>query len=279
MGMKKKYIQILILLCALCFVFYYAKNKEEAIVLISGPDVTSQFFPEKIVNKIWVEENWDGNLYSYPSFRITHIGNGEIEGRFVTGWLARPDSIFDTQQSWGYLGKLWGTVHDNIAECHFNEESGNEGTLRMDFLENGMVEVSIKYTSRNSAMEEKFRDGIFCFRPYNLRDDLLIIKEEEKTFQAELEIWGNVYLKAECRDTGKAQYPWLYMTDTEGNILYEFNAPYLTGTKIGNIVVEDMDADGLKDIYVITYFEGDEVAQEWCFYQLEDRTFKGTSKE
>lgn len=47
-------------------------------------------------------------------------------------------------------------------------------------------------------------------------------------------------------------YPVTYLTDLDGNILYEFYSGYKTGSEVSDVVIEDMNGDGLKYIGIIT---------------------------
>ena len=69
------------------------------------------------------------------------------------------------------------------------------------------------------------------------------------------------------------------MTDLEGNILYELYSGYKTGSEVSDVIIEDMNEDGLKDIGIITLFTiyADEsdfyYLIRWNLYQMEDGRF------
>lgn len=72
-----------------------------------------------------------------------------------------------------------------------------------------------------------------------------------------------------------------FLINEQGDILYEFSAGYQNDSEVLEIIVEDMNEDGLKDVEVVTYFSDmpDVYRFEWYFYQEEDGFFNfGLSK-
>ena len=66
-------------------------------------------------------------------------------------------------------------------------------------------------------------------------------------------------------------YPWVLLINEQGNILYQFRSGFRNGGEVKEIIIEDMNGDGLKDVEVVTYFGDPEGYRfEWYFYQGEN---------
>lgn len=47
-------------------------------------------------------------------------------------------------------------------------------------------------------------------------------------------------------------YPWVLLINEQGNILYQFRSGFRNGSEVMEIIIEDMNGDGLKDVEVVT---------------------------
>lgn len=230
---------------------------------------------KQYLNKIWIVKNWDGEAYDYSSFFISKIENGVCEGKLSTASIAEPDFYFYSFDSATNLGDLSGTVNNGVAECQFSDSDGNKGNVILVFKENDEIEATIEYMDLGSAYEDLSLDGNYLFRPYNLADieDITILNEH--SFAVDLESWGSVCFVSGKFDTGRTIHPVAYLTNEHNDILYEFGAPFQTGTEIIEASIKDMNEDGLKDVMVITAFTEDPDIEhiEWIFLQMDDGLF------
>lgn len=227
------------------------------------------------LKKIWVVKSWNGGAYEFFSFFILKIENGVIEGKLSTGSIADPDFFFYSLEPSKYLGNLSGTVNNDVAECQFSDEVGNKGSVTLVFKENGEIEAKIKYTDRGEAYKNLSIDGKYIFRPYNLKDIEYITSLEEHSFVVDLNSWGSVNFVSGESDTGKVIHPVAYLTNENDDILYEFAAPFQTGTEIIDASIKDINGDGLKDVIIVTAFTEDPDIEhiEWIFLQNNDGLF------
>ncbi|MDL2302538.1 hypothetical protein LJC58_09320 [Lachnospiraceae bacterium OttesenSCG-928-D06] len=209
-----------------------------------------------ILNKIWVLNDWDGGAYSenYSVF-ISKIEDGIIEGKLVIGRIAEPDFFeYSFSSNTDYL-PIRGIINDNIAKCEFSNEDG-KSNLNIKFLNNNQIEVTIEYIHTNKNSSNLLQNGTNLFIPYNLSIYTSFIINEDHTIKTNLKSWQNAILvSGEIEeDNGSKIYPMMFLVDEENNILYNFKAPFLVGTKITNVSLEDLNDDGLKDIKVVCGF-------------------------
>ncbi|MCL2147425.1 MAG: hypothetical protein FWH52_06425 [Synergistaceae bacterium] len=238
--------------------------------------------------KNWVADDWGGGVYIYPlSFFITGIENSAIRGKFRTRAVAVPDFYYYRFDTW--LGDLAGVVNNNIAECSFSNELGDKGIITLLFEGDDRIVATLDYEEVEFMKKEDYyndlrriyardpefynrllpMDGTYVFRPYNITDvEHRIDPCKTRLFVIDLDSWGTVSFITVVSSDNKPT-PFAYLTNDYGDILYEFSAPFQTGTELIDIVVEDMNGDGLKDIMIITDY--DEVT--WYFYQMDNGLF------
>lgn len=87
--------------------------------------------------------------------------------------------------------------------------------------------------------------------PYNLKDVKGFSPIENQSFMVDLNSWGKVKFVS-GKLTGGNHIPVVfYLTDKDGDILYDFQAtlPYMVDVKA--VSFEDVSKDGLKDIIII----------------------------
>lgn len=234
---------------------------------------------DKYIDKIWVVESWTGGAYDYPSFYISKIQNGEVEGRYSTGSVAQPDFYIYYFEPSKYLGDLTGTINNGIVEAEFSDNVGNKGNLVITFKEDERIEVNIQYAEKEENYKEIELDGYFIFKPFNLKDIHDFEKIEEHSFSVDMDNWGKVKLISGEINTGDIIHPVVYLVNENDDILYVFDAPFKTGTRISDVSIEDINNDGLNDVTIITKFlEDDEIKPiKWVFLQKEDGTFYDSS--
>ena len=240
-------------------------------------------------HKIWILEetqNSEKDTYNHAfSFCITKLENGRIEGKISTGYMIKPSCIFPFQgeldshnieaaQLFNYP-EFKGEIYNGRGECQFQDEDGNKGTMAMELLDENKISVSFKYTDIYKETEQSLLDGEYIFRPLNLTD---IGIEKEVTINisvdADLNSWGNVQILAGKYDTGKRYYGVAYITDGNGNVFYEFEAPFRTGAEIKKLEVVDANSDGLLDVKLLECFNADDINDtEWIFLQKSNGLF------
>lgn len=232
------------------------------------------------INKIWVVDDWEGGeAYEKSSFLITEITDGHLNGKFATGAIAQPDSRDLFYNNSDYVSDLVGEVKEGTAESHFSDESGNSGTIKLIFKNGNEIEAEIVYKTEgvsyyNTKTEKGERNGNYTFKVYNLKTySRHFVATEEQMKTVELNGWGQVQLVAEVYDTGDHKYPELYLTNLEGDILYYFDS-YYTESSIKEIIAEDINGDGLKDVKVILDL-GEDHKIEYVYLQTEDGHFLG----
>jgi len=229
--------------------------------------------------KIWVVKSWNGGAYDYSSFFISKIENRVVEGKLSTSSVAKPDFYFYSLDPSKYLGDLSGTVNNGVAKCQFSDKDGNKGNVTLVFKEDNEIEATIEYTDKGSAYKDLSLDGNYLFRPYNLADiNLAGINEitllEDHSFAVDLNSWGSVNFVSGESNTGDKIHPVVYLTNEHDDILYDFAAPFKTGSEITEASIKDINEDGLKDVTIFTGFNDPNIEHiEWIFFQMDNGLF------
>lgn len=271
------------------------KDEEEQIFLIckeqimSFPTVSEVEELRRYLRKIWVIDigTEEEELYSTPfSFYITSVDNGIIEGKYQIGHGIILPECYQKGYKNGFkdrdeVGSFKGKINNGIIKCDFRDKNGNEGEIDFLLWEDACIKAGIKCTKSGVESENEEIDGTYCFRPYNLSDIKDITISDEHSFETELDSWGRVRVVSARLDNQNEgwYYPVAYLTDLEGNILYELYSGYKTGSEVSDVIIEDMNEDGLKDIGIITLFTiyADEsdfyYLIRWNLYQMEDGRF------
>lgn len=191
------------------------------------------------IKKTWVMEKGTNNF----SFCISKIANGEITGRFTLNVPAVPNQ-YD-------VGHLTGTIDKDTAECQFSDKVGNKGSLKLVFKENNQIEASIKYTDKLEVNKDVSSDGDFLFKPYNLKDIAGFSPLANQSFAVDLNYWGNVNFVSGKLTAGNHIPVVFYLTNEDGDILYDFNATLPYSVDINAVSFKDVNKDGLKDVIII----------------------------
>ena len=228
------------------------------------------------LKKIWVVEEYDHiDIKSQCfSFHITKIENGIIQGKFVVGETAIPDFYYYRWNS--RLGDFAGVIENDEAKCAFvdtwlnlnGNNTGHNGNLILKFVSDNKIEGSINYLGEKDIYGNDLPNGQFTFKPYKYSDLKYVDFDESKSFETELDSWGNVKFITCFSNTNKPSASAL-ITNMNDDILYVFYAPFQTGVRITDVKIEDMNGDGLKDVYLTT----DAESITWTFYQLENGWF------
>ena len=227
-----------------------------------GVDLTDY---SSYLRKIWIMDETDWDKKVQVSLVITQIEEGNIQGYFDDTPYVYTD-YFRLPRFEEYIPEFYGTIYDGTAECRCDYKDGEEGTLTIDFCGDDSIEVVVDGNGAQSCL----------LRPYHI-SDVDYLRGETMSFEAELGIWGTVaihFVNPFSRYSG----PEVFVLNEQGDILYNISEFY-SDNEILEIVVEDMDEDGMEDMKVISseayLLEGDWVAYRYerPFYQLENGQF------
>ena len=248
---------------------------------------------EQYLKKIWVV-NVSGSelIYSSFSFFITKIEGGTLEGEFSTG-LNIPECSFprrspadpysNYEDIWNFSrSNLFGTIENGVAECWFSDVHGSSGTARLEFREDGNIDVVFDYDMVYSMSKEQYYaylqriyqstdegreyldkllplEGCYLFRPLNFSDigGVYDVVVRSNSHIADLGPWGQVTITTALigaeNMTGESKwYPMMFLTNDQNDILCELYVSNVSPAEIVDVVVEDINGDGLNDI-IITF--------------------------
>ena len=236
------------------------------------------------LKKIWVASGADIATYTCPSFFITKMENGIVDGKLSKRSVAEPDCYVYRFDSAKNLYALTGVFNNGAAECQIIGDGENIGEITLVFGDNE-IKATIEFYNNG---EDAQLSGEYRFRPYNLSDigqSITILKLD--SFSIEMNTWGKVNFVTALLDTGHVWYPAAYLTNEKNDILYHFSTPFQSATEITDVVVEDLNGDGLKDVRIINCFidydDGSVLHDmpfiERVFFQMEDGLFYDSSLE
>lgn len=222
---------------------------------------------------IWIAD-WNENNTPL-SFRIDKIDGNIISGGISTN-IAEPEYFRDLDEYLEYSGNnMYGEIVNGVAECVFNIHELMKGTIRIELIGANALRAEIKYIEKNEIVEY-YRDGTSIYRPYNITDRDLFIEDKNLEIETNLDSWGDVKIVSGRQETSHA-VPVIFMTDKEGNVFYSFSAPFQHETSVKEVIVEDMNGDGLQDVKIVTWIITDEPDNLedfiWNFYQMKNGLF------
>ena len=247
-------------------------------ICLPSSDGEDSFDYSPYLKKIWLVDDFDGDEVNgyHHSFLITKIKNGTIEGQFGTGYVVERSFYFN--KFYDDSISLVGTIHDGLAECQFFSEYQVSGNITLRFLKNNMIEAMIEY--KENHLDIDFQDGDYFFRPYHFSDIKGTDSNNTRLYTVDLDSWGIVNVVTTVV-RGWKEYPEIYLTTEEGDVLYRLGAPFPNGFGINDVVIEDSNGDGLKDIFLsLGVYDYDTCTIdtgpseiEWLFLQMEDGLF------
>ena len=230
------------------------------------------------LHKIWILDNCETEYGHVPndsfSFYITRIEKGKIEGNISTeGYTVSPNYYINSVSGIRNFPEFSGSIFDGKAKCYFKDRQGNEGTLEIELIDENHITASVEYIDIMKKGDAASAEGQYNFRPYNLSDEESW-RTVNVTIERDMGIWGNVQIVGGVSDTGRFNYGFAYLVNENGDIFYEFGAPFRTGAQIVDIYTEDYNGDGRMDVkFIEQYCEDDTESFEWLFLQREDGTF------
>ena len=216
--------------------------------------------------KTWVTDgaSTHGGMIFPLSLIITKIGDEMVEGHVTFNGMAEYNSDGIWEDS---CPEFRGTVHNNKADCMYIDKKGKLCSLELTFYDEHWIQAMIDGDENQS----------YQLRPYNVADKYFI--NEPVWVETELSGWGIVKLFY-ANSLSNHTIPEIMLLNDEGDILYNFKGGtycYQSGSEVLDIIVRDMNQDGLDDIEIITCgFDGlgkEKWCDEWYYYQREDGMF------
>lgn len=228
--------------------------------------------PDKNSSLLW--KSWiEGGPISRSDkfgFIITKMSGEEIEGVIVIG-----DDADGWYWAYGYNCEMCkqfkGIVKEDRAECTFEYE-GYPANVTFFFQGNNRIEAAVKCDQLDMDMCHEFR-------PKHFSDIDVLWNDDLSSVPVYLETWGEVNLISATTNINHP-YPVLCITDEDGNVLYE--GGLINGFDFWDIFVEDLNQDGLQDIWTVLGGYVDDALETGTlvdiFYQTGDGRFYHTSR-
>ncbi len=214
------------------------------------------------LKKIWIVDGWEEKerRWDFPiSLVFTKAEGGAVEGYFYMEGMISIDYFRILELKHTNLPRFQGTVYDGTAECEYENDDGGKGTFSLTFCGDDWIEARLG----------EDENQCYLLRPYNISDENLM--DNQVSYEVELDSWGTVNLFYANSDDNHS-FPQVFLINEQRDILYQFLTGYpgyQTASEVLEIIVEDMNGDGLKDVEVVTYFSDipDIYRFEWYFYQ------------
>lgn len=195
------------------------------------------------LKKTWVMQKTGSSAGNALSFTIFKIEKDKLRAEFL---VIGPPPAYPSN-----LARFEGTIINGTAECQFDDSRGNQGIIKLSFKAKDEMEASIKLTDQAEDYKAQPPAGTFQFVPYNLKDVDGFSLIEDQSFPVNLNAWGQVKFISGKLTAGNHVPVVFYLTDQDGNILYDFKAtlPYRVDVKA--VSFADVSNDGLTDILII----------------------------
>lgn len=230
---------------------------------------------KQYLKKTWIR-NTDNNFPDNGglSILISKIKNGKIQGN-ISAVGKGPAYNMDNAE-------FEGNVNKDAAECQLvNDSRGNKGTIKFLFKSESVLEATIKITEKSKDTVMTIPEGTFKFAPYNLKHLNGLALIENQTFMVDLNSWGNVKFVSGKLTAGNHIPVVFYLTNKDGDILYDFNASLPYSVDVKAVSFKDVNKDGLKDIIIIVAdnYEGSSGGHiATVYFQKVDGTFANDHK-
>ena len=220
-----------------------AKLSEESIPSTTAAESDVDY--SQYIKKTWIR-NTDAGFPDNGglSVLISRLEDGKIQGDISV--VGKPPAYnMDSAE-------FEGTVDGDTAQCRLvNDSRGNEGTVKFLFKPAGALEATVTITEKSEDTVMTLPEGTFEFTPYNLKDINGFAPVEDQTFMVDLNSWGNVKFVSGKLTAGSHVPVVFYLTNEDGDILYNFNAVLPYSVDVKAVSFKDVDKDGLKDIIII----------------------------
>ena len=220
---------------------------------------------KQYINKTWIssDRQMDENVEKEFSFIIKKIEDGYVEGQYsFTPWVI----ILQKEANWYFTGY----IENSQIKCQLWNENTEVGSMVLEYVSDACLKVDIDYNDE-IADEELYSESIY--KVYNIEDlkETDIVLDYNRAVTVELNKQGKVQMLPGIMLIRKA-YPVVFMTNEQGDILYEFTANFFNGCRIEEFDIRDLNGDDLEEIEIITYL-GDTGSFHWLYYQNEDGSF------
>gem|GEM_PF-6004649 len=219
-----------------------------------------------LLNKVWIVDRPERRFGVAFEFILTKAEDNEIEGFIKLGggiddsyWIGYPKRRKACKP-------FKCRVSDGKGKCSFWNE-GYQVEATFVFHEDDRIEAGIRCDKLN--INETHR-----FRPLNLTDEML--HDDISSTPVWFETWGEVNLVSATTDSNHS-ITWMYLTDDNGDILYEMccSHAFNGGILFWDVFIDDINQDGRLDIWAVIYGEGCEDNERivTIFYQAENGYF------
>lgn len=198
------------------------------------------------IGKTWIKKNGNYNT----SFCISSIANGKITGYLSSLYGGAVPTTYDFKKN------FTGTINKNTAQCQLSDSNGNKGTITLVFNQNDEIEATINLTAKSQNTDMQPQEGTFEFIPYNLSSIKGFSLLKNQSFMVNLNSWGNVRFVSGKLTAGNHIPVVFYLTDTQGNILFDFNPSLPYNADVNAVSFVDLNKDRLKDIIIIVDYNG-----------------------
>lgn len=245
--MNKKIIYVFLLLC----------------IIVAGCSSEKESCTDyaQYLNKIWIvaDKSIEESTQESFSFVITKMESDYVEGQYTSG-----KNVINPQKD--LPGSFTGKIEGLKIQCQLMYEGEETGTMVLSPTTDNRL---------NAAIEYRGADRELTFKVYNIEDlkPTDIILDQNRAHTVDVDKWGTVQIIRGIIYYGDRP-PVAFMTNEQGDILYEFQAEFESGTIIKEIEVQDFNEDGLKDVDIVTRDYDDEMESvHWLFYQEEGAAF------
>lgn len=198
-------------------------------------------------NKIWeIKDKNIKKIYICPTFIITNTSLNKFSIKIQMKREPYPICYINTFEKKDNYVDMNCKIVNNKINCSFVDYDGNKFNFILSLKENGTIVGDIKTELKNNN-SENIPNGSYVFSPKTISDYNSL--ENVKTIPTYLNFWGKVNIT-----TGyymcSHPYAMAYITNNNGDIFYRFDG-MTNGVKILNVVVKDVNNDGLNDIKIV----------------------------
>jgi hypothetical protein len=279
MNIKKNFTILLIFFTLLSVVFsgcQHSNTSQTTEPSETVPPIQSDLDFDQYVKKTWIAKlGDDSNPFASPSFFISELENGKIQGKFAPIGIIEPDyRLYSNDDEWR-SGVFTGVVYSDRAECQLRwDQEGIMGTVVLVFINSNEIEATVQYMN-TPELDEEILNGTFLLSPYNIvekaEDD---VSYKYQSFDVFLNSWGSVKFMSKEMIGGKHDYSGIYLTDENKDILYVFtyspNSAY-----VKDFLFDDFNGDGLRDLILIWgYRVDDTLSAAIVFWQRPNGAFQ-----
>ena len=222
-----------------------------------------------LLNKVWIVDRTERKYGDTFEFILIKAEDNEIDG-FIQLESEIERTYWSDWNTYPYRRKACKPfkcrISDGKGKCSFWHK-GYQVETTFVFLGGDRIEAGIRCDKLN--INETHR-----FRPLNLTDEML--HDDISSTPVWFETWGEVNLVSATTDSNHS-ITWMYLTDDNGDILYDMccSHAFNGGIVFWDVFVEDINQDGRLDIWAVIYGEDCEDNERivTIFYQAENGHF------